>query len=408
MTYGETLYYLLEQLPMFQRVGAAAYRKDLGNITSLCDILGNPQIDLKCIHVAGTNGKGSVVHLLSSVLQEQGYKVGTFVSPHYKDYRERIKINGQYISKDYVTKFVSKHIQSFKKVDASFFEITTAMAFAYFKEKKVDFVVIETGMGGRLDSTNIIQPILSVITNISFDHQQFLGKTLAKIAKEKAGIIKRNVPVVIGETVKETKPVFIQKAKAAGSDIYFAEKKMLDFKMKMQGAYQEKNMATVLKAIEVLQKGGIKISKQSIRKGIENVSMNTSFIGRWMIISQKPMVILDSAHNEAGLRVVAKEIKQLVARTQSAQVHFVYGTVNDKDISRCLSVLPKSAKYYFCKANIPRGRNADELKQEAMKYKLKGQTYPSVKKAYKAALGNANKKDLVIVAGSVFVVAEVL
>ena len=266
MTYKETLKYLLEQLPMFQRVGAAAYREDLGNIIKLCKILGNPERDLKCIHVAGTNGKGSVTHIIASILQEQRYKVGVFVSPHYKDYRERIKINGKFISKKFVTKFVEENIKKFKTVDASFFEITTAMAFEYFKEKKVDYVVIETGMGGRLDSTNIITPVISVITNISYDHQQFLGNTLPLIAAEKAGIIKSKIPVVIGETQPETKPVFIKKAKATGSKIYFTDKLISGkgFKTDLRGDYQKKNIRTALMAVEVLNKQGISISDKAI------------------------------------------------------------------------------------------------------------------------------------------------
>ncbi len=388
---------------MFQRVGAAAYRNNLDNITRLCDILGNPQQSLKCIHVAGTNGKGSVAHIIASVLQEQGYKTGLFVSPHYKDYRERIKINGHYISQQYVTQFVEKNKEKFKEVDASFFEITTAMAFQYFKEKKVDYAVIEVGMGGRLDSTNIIEPILSIITNIAYDHTQFLGNTLAKIAGEKAGIIKRGAPVVIGETNPETKPVFIKKAKQMSAPIYFADKGT-QYSSDLKGSFQKKNIATALKAIELLQQSGIRIFEKSVQKGLKNVIQNTSFIGRWTIKQQKPLVVFDSAHNEAGIKEVVKELHQ----TKYRQLHFVYGTVNDKDIRKVLSLLPRKAIYYFCKANIPRGLNAGELCSKAIENGLKGECYYSVKAAYKAALQNASPDDMVLVSGSIFIVAELV
>lgn len=405
MTYKESLNYLLEQLPMFQRVGAAAYRVDLGNITQLLDILGDPQRELKCIHIAGTNGKGSVSHIIASVLQAQGYKVGLFVSPHYKDYRERIKINGKLISKKFVNGFVEQNMERFKTVNASFFEISTAMAFQYFKEKQVDYAVIETGMGGRLDSTNIITPLLSVITNISLDHTQFLGDTLAKIAGEKAGIIKLGVPVVIGETQEETKPVFEAKAKETKSVIVFADKeKKHKYNSDLIGPYQNKNLQTAITAIKVLQQSGVEVGEKSIKKGLKHVRENTNFIGRWMIMGKKPTIIFDSAHNEGGLQEMKKGFKNIKYKN----LHFVYGTVADKDISTILSILPKKAQYYFCKANIPRGLSAAELQEKAATYKLKGESYKSVKAAYKAALSNASTGDLVLVSGSVFVVAEVL
>ncbi len=391
---------------MFQRVGAAAYRNDLGNILQLCHILGNPQQHLKLIHVAGTNGKGSVTHIIASILQEQGYKVGVFVSPHYKDYRERIKINGQYITLPFVTRFVQQNREKFKNVNASFFEITTAMAFAYFKEKKVDYAVIETGMGGRLDSTNIITPLLSVITNISYDHTQFLGDTLPKIAGEKAGIIKQNVPVVIGETTSETKPVFVQHAKAQNAPLFFAEKKKLPATLNtgLKGGYQLKNLRTALTAVEVLQQNGIAVSPKAIRNGVKNVVENTAFIGRWMIKGRRPLIVFDSAHNEAGINTLKQELKKLPYR----QLHFVYGTVSDKDYAKVLKLLPKEAVYYFCKANIPRGLNAQELQAAAHNAGRKGNAYPTVKQAYKTALANAGNNDLVLVAGSIFIVAELL
>ena len=391
---------------MFQKVGASAYREDLHNIIKLCEILGNPQNGLQYIHVAGTNGKGSVTHIIASILQQQGYKVGVFVSPHYIDYRERIKINGKYISKKFVTRFVEENQAKFKSISASFFEITNAMAFAYFKEKKVDYVVLETGMGGRLDSTNIVTPLLSVITNISFDHQQFLGNTLPLIAGEKAGIIKPGVPVVIGETQKETKPVFIKKAKQTKSAITFAdiEKTKTNYKTDLTGSYQTKNIKTALTAINVLKHSGILISEKAIKRGLRHVTANTSFIGRWMTIKKKPLTIFDSAHNEGGLR----ELKKGIAGSQYRQLHLVYGTVGDKDISTNLSLLPKNAHYYFCNANLPRALDAVKLQEQAAKFKLKGDAYSSVSKALKNARKNASKKDLILVTGSVFVVAEAL
>lgn len=402
---------------MFQRVGAAAYRADLTNITRLCNLIGNPQNQLRCIHIAGTNGKGSVTHIIASILQEQGYKVGVFVSPHYKDYRERIKINGKYIGKKFVAKFIRQNIRRFKNINASFFEMTTALAFEYFKERKTDFAVIETGMGGRLDSTNIITPLLSVITNISYDHMQFLGNTLSLIAREKAGIIKPHIPVVIGETQRETKPVFIKKAKETGSPIYFADVKTQNIASpkkgtkkerqniaSLPGPYQHKNITTALMAIELLKKQGVKISDSSIRKGIRHLVKNTSFIGRWMILDKKPLTIADSAHNEGGLRELLKGIHNL----KYDQLHFVFGTVSDKDISKNLALLPKKATYYFCKANLPRALDEQKLQEQAQTYGLNGEAYPSVKAAFKAAIKKAGKKDLVLVAGSVFVVAEVI
>ena len=405
---------------MFQKVGASAYRKDLHNIIHLCDMLGNPQNELRFIHVAGTNGKGSVTHILASVLQEQGYKTGVFVSPHYVDYRERIKINGELISKKYVTRFIGENIEQFKTINASFFEITNAMAFAYFKEEKVDFVVLETGMGGRLDSTNIVTPVVSVITNISYDHQQFLGHTLALIAGEKAGIIKPGVPVVIGETQKETKPVFLKKAQQSGSEIFFADSRgkgsknreartgeiydQVINKTDLGGTYQAKNIRTALCTIDVLRNKGVEISDKAVGKGLKHVRKNTSFIGRWMVMSKKPWVVFDSAHNEGGL----KELKKGIARVPHKKLHFVYGTVGDKDISINLSILPKEAAYYFCNAGLPRALAADELKKQAAGFNLNGEAYPTVRKALKAAKKQAKKDDLVLVAGSVFVVAEVL
>jgi dihydrofolate synthase/folylpolyglutamate synthase len=422
MNYKEAVHYLLEQLPMFQRIGAAAYRADLGNITELCEILGNPQRETKFIHVAGTNGKGSVSHIIASILQAQGYRVGLFVSPHYRDYRERIKINGQLISRSFIAKFVTENIDRFKEVNASFFEITTVMAFQYFKEKKIDYAVMEVGMGGRLDSTNIISPLLSVITNISFDHTQFLGDTLPKIAAEKAGIIKSHTPVVIGETHQETKNIFTKTASDSEAPISFADQilKINNFisdqrgvsftlhkkkyRSDLTGEYQKKNITTAVAAIKVLQSIGVNISETALTKGLKSVKTSTYFIGRWMITGRKPMIIFDSAHNEGGIRELIAQIKKI----KSDHLHFVYGTVSDKDITHILSLLPTRATYYFCKPNIPRGKDVSDLQQEAAQHNLKGDTYTSVRKAFKAALSNAKKDDLILVSGSIFVVAEVI
>jgi dihydrofolate synthase/folylpolyglutamate synthase len=422
MKYQKAVKYLLEQLPMFQRIGAAAYRADLDNITALCDILDNPQKTLRCIHIAGTNGKGSVTHIIASILQAQGYRVGIFVSPHYRDYRERIKINSKLISRQFIARFVSENQEKFKAINASFFEITTAMGFEYFKDKKVDYAIIEVGMGGRLDSTNIITPLLSVITNISLDHTQFLGNTVAKIAGEKAGIIKAKIPVIIGESHPETKNVFIDKAMSHLAAITFADRnlKITNFKSNIKGCqftlrnkhynsdlsgdYQKKNITTALAAIKNLQTQGINITEKAIRQGLGQVNPSTYFIGRWMVMAKKPMVIFDSAHNEGGIKELVSQIKKL----QFDHLHFVYGTVADKDITSILSMLPVKATYYFCKPDIPRGKEIDDLQKEASAQKLNGNSYTSVKKAYKAAISQAQKNDLVLVSGSIFVVAELI
>ncbi len=420
--YQETLDYMFHKLPMFQRIGAAAYKADLTNITQLCNSLDNPQQKLKFIHIAGTNGKGSVTHALASILQESGLKVGVFCSPHYKDFRERIKINGKFISKDFVVKFIEKNKEVIEATESSFFEMTTALAFDYFAQKKVDMVILETGMGGRLDSTNIVTPILSVITNISFDHQQFLGDTLPKIAFEKAGIIKQNIPVVIGETHKQTSQIFKSRAAELNAKILFADKRIKLDKVKQErrgiafeyrskrmqtslhGNYQIKNIRTVLMAVEELSALGYKISMQNISKGLLEIHENTYFIGRWMILGNKPLLIADSAHNEAGL----KELEAQLKHYNFNQLHFVYGTVSDKDLSKIFPILPQKAVYYFCKPDIPRGKDASELAEEAMNYKLKGDSYLSVKSAFNSALKVAQKNDLIIVSGSIFVLAEIL
>ena len=425
MNYTQAIDYLTNQLPMFQRVGAAAYKANLHNIMQLCNLLGNPQKDLQCIHVAGTNGKGSVTHIVASVLIHAGYTVGIYTSPHYLTFRERIKIGNAFIEEDFITDFVSKHLLLFKKVDASFFEITTAMMFEYFKQKKVDYCIIETGLGGRLDSTNIIEPLLSVITNISFDHQQFLGNTLIQIATEKAGIIKKNTPVVVGERQPETEMVFMQKAKEQNATIYFSheinnatsfEEQSISgtylhtggipytYQTDLSGAYQQKNIQTALAALVVLQKHGIEISHKAFQNGLKNVCATTYFIGRWMQVKNNPKVILDSAHNEAGIRNLLAQL----AQNHFTQLHFVFGTVADKDTAPVLSQLPLNATYYFCKPNVPRGKNEMELSEAAQAFKLKGSHFTNAKAALDEALKNAAPTDLIIVTGSIFLVADIL
>ncbi len=406
MNYSQTLNYLFLQLPMFHRIGKAAYKADLNNIISLCNTLGNPQKNFKSIHIAGTNGKGSTSHLLASVLQESGYKTGLFTSPHLKDFRERIRINGKMISEKEVIFFVEKMKNNFQQIKPSFFEMTTALAFEFFAKEKVDIAVIEVGMGGRLDSTNIITPIVSVITNISCDHSQFLGDTLEKIAIEKAGIIKLKVPVIVGETQKETANVFLEKAKEKSTEIFFADKliKKHFFQTSLNGNYQQKNMKTVLQAIRILKNSGYKISEKNIFSGFLKVIENTGLMGRWQILSKSPLIICDVAHNEAGI----KEIVQQISEIPHKKLHFVFGTVKDKNHDGILKLLLKNAIYYFCSPDIPRGLNADELKVKAEKFQLKGEKYSSVINAFHSAQSHAKKDDLIFIGGSTFIVAEIL
>ncbi len=415
------------QLPMFQRVGSQAFKKDLTNIKLLCEHLGNPFEKYPCIHIAGTNGKGSTAHLISAILQEHGYKVGLYTSPHYRDFRERVKINGKYISRKYVVDFVENNKAVFEKIKPSFFEITVALAFDFFAKEKVNVAVIETGLGGRLDSTNIITPILSVITNISFDHQQFLGNTLKKIAGEKAGIIKKNIPVVIGETQEETVTVFEKKAKAKKSEIIFADKNyqvvkksenlthtnfdilkngqtfFSNQKINLHGSYQTKNIATALQAIDVLPES-FSIKKSKIASALSNLKKLTNFKGRWQVLQKDPIVLCDSAHNEGGLSLAMSQLKSLKIK----ELHFVLGMVNDKSIEKMLNFFPKEAHFYFCKPDIPRGLEVEILAQKAAELGLNGRAYSSVKNALRAAKKKAGKNDLVYVGGSTFVVAEVI
>ena len=461
MSYRETLDYLFSQLPMFHRIGAAAYKADLTNTIALCDLLGNPQNNFPSVHIAGTNGKGSVSHFLASILQEAGLKVGLFTSPHLKDFRERIRVNGKMIPKKEVTNFIQTYKHDFEKIQLSFFEMTAGLAFHYFSTQKVDIAVIEVGLGGRLDSTNVVLSKISVITNISFDHIQFLGDSLEKIALEKAGIIKPKVPIVIGETQPAIKQVFMDKANESGSEIWFADaiysigsrlsainagsvfhseechyealsdettvsgtrlsgkalyKKLVLNILKngqpfmsevispLSGNYQEKNIITVFAVCEMLNKQGFSITGDEIKKGIRNVVRNTNLKGRWQVLSRDPLTICDTGHNEGGL----KEILSQISKTQFDHLHFVFGVVNDKEIDPIMTMLPKDATYYFCKANIPRGLDADELKTKAQISGLTGLSYLSVTDALNAAKANASCDDLIFIGGSTFVVAEVV
>ncbi len=430
MNYRETIDFLYSQLPMFTRVGSAAYKTGLGNIEALCSTLGNPEQKFKSIHVAGTNGKGSSSHLLASVLMEAGYKTGLFTSPHLKDFRERIRINGKLISRSEVIRFVEKSKIQFGSLEPSFFEMNVALAFDYFARKKVDIAVIETGLGGRLDSTNVIIPELSLITNISFDHADLLGHTLELIASEKAGIIKSNVPVVVSEKQPETFEVFHLKALGMQSVIRYAEdeirwenvreefhdgrpwlmaetwwaKEKLSIQSPLAGNYQLKNLAGVLTALDRLKQQGWKISKSTVEAGIRKVIENTGLHGRWEMLSEQPRVFCDTGHNEAGVREVLKQI----AKTPHQQLYLVWGMVSDKDVSKVLSLLPKDAQYYFCKAQLPRALDAKMLQEKALENGLKGKAYTSVRKALKAAKKAAQTNDLVVVGGSTFVVAEVV
>jgi dihydrofolate synthase/folylpolyglutamate synthase len=463
MTYTETLDYLYQQLPMFSRIGSSAFKKDLTNTHALCAVLDNPQDKFPTIHVGGTNGKGSTAHMLAAILQAMGLRVGLYVSPHYRDFRERIKINGVYISKGFIQKFVSRNRSHFERIQPSFFEMTVAMAFDYFHKEQVDIAVIEVGLGGRLDSTNVIKPLVSVITNISYDHTDMLGDTLAQIAFEKAGIIKAHTPVVIGEEHPETASVFLEKAHSEQAPLVFASQNIVLEKIAtdtegvvlnsfykteklyaplfvgLTGDYQLKNIATVLETVGILQKlpsfiqlletkklnlsktntgvlgvdtvrrnplsgEGGQIWENSIRKGLGQVKTLTNFIGRWQTIGEKPTILCDSAHNEGGLRLAMKQLAAL----NFNQLHMVMGFVKDKDLSTILDLLPKEATYYFCKANIPRGLASDILKEQAAEKGLSGKAYPSVRRAFAAAKRQAAENDLVYVGGSIFVLAEVL
>lgn len=406
MTYTETLHWMFEQLPMYQRQGQSAFKKDLTNTLALAKTLGNPEQKFKSIHVAGTNGKGSVSHMLASVLQTAGYKVGLYTSPHLKDFRERIKINDEQISKANVIEFISEHKAFLEAQKLSFFEMTVGMAFDYFASQNIDIAIVEVGMGGRLDSTNIITPLLSVITNIGFDHTAFLGNTLDLIAGEKAGIIKKNIPVVIGETLPETKPVFTKKAEAENATLFFAEELNSPLpKCDLMGNYQKYNLKTCLKALEVLNTiDEYKITKAQIKKGLAEVKLNTKLRGRWEILGEAPKIIADTAHNKEGLSLVLEQVFE----EKYKDLHIVLGFVNDKDLDTILPLFPATAKYYFSKPDVPRGLEATELYYKAKAFSLYGKAFTTIDNALKAAQRDAQKEDLIYVGGSTFTVAEIL
>ena len=390
---------------MYQNVGINGYKIDLSKTLLLADYLANPQHEFKSIHVAGTNGKGSTSHMMASVLQEAGYKVGLYTSPHLQDFRERIKINGIMIPRRKVSSFVGKHQDFFKTNKLSFFEMTVGLAFDYFAQSNVDIAIIEVGLGGRLDSTNIISPELSVITNIGLDHTQFLGTTLEAIAKEKAGIIKSKIPVVIGELHPDTKKVFQQVANQKSAPITFAEKQQVSlFDCDLKGNYQVKNQQTALTALGVLISKGYKVSQTNIQRGIASVVSNTGLLGRWQVLQTLPKLVCDTAHNKEGLLFTMKQLQQ----TNQGVLHIVFGVVGDKNLDAILSLLPTSARYYFCAPNIPRALHVTTLKQKATDFNLTGTSYRSVKSALRAALKAATTNDLIYVGGSTFVVAEVV
>lgn len=406
MNYSETLDWMFGQLPMYQKQGASAYKEDLTNTILLANHLQNPEKEIKTIHVAGTNGKGSTSHFLASILQEAGYKTGLYTSPHLKDFRERIKINGEDISEDFVVDFISSNKSFFEQNQLSFFEMTVGLAFDYFRQEKVDIAIIEVGLGGRLDSTNIISPLLSVITNIGLDHIQFLGNTIEKIASEKAGIIKLKTPVVIGEYTSETKPVFENKAKETQSEIFFASELIKEtYPSVLLGDYQVQNKKTVFQAIRVLQsQKQFEISEENIKDGFWNVVKNTGLQGRWQQLGSLPKIICDTAHNKHGLEIVMKQLQ----REKFDTLHFLLGVVNDKDLDDVLPLFPKNANYYFCKPNIPRGLEALILAEKATTFGLIGKAFNSVTEAYKEAKKNASENDFIYIGGSTFVVAEIL
>jgi dihydrofolate synthase/folylpolyglutamate synthase len=404
MTYKETTEWMFAKLPMYQLQGASAFKKDLTNTLLLAEHLGNPERNIKAIHIAGTNGKGSVSNMLASILQEAGYKTGLYTSPHLKDFRERIKINGEDISEGFVTTFMNAHKPFFEANDLSFFEMTVGLALDYFVQEGVDIAIIETGMGGRLDSTNIITPLVSVITNIGLDHTLFLGDTIEKIAGEKAGIIKAGITAVIGEYTPETKQVFINKADEVGADLYFASDiQQQVYKSDLKGNYQQQNIKTALQTLSVL-KGTLTVSEANIKKGLLNVAKNTGFMGRWQQIHSNPTVICDTAHNSHGLKLVMQQVLEQKFDT----LRIVFGVVNDKDLSDILPLMPKNAIYYFCKPNIFRGLDEKKLQLAAVDFQLKGDTYNSVAAAYSAAMNEAGEKDFIYVGGSTFVIAEIL
>ena len=404
MNYSDTIEYLFSRLPMYQRKGIAAYKKNIGNIIKACEYLKNPHKKFKSIHVAGTNGKGSTSHIIASIMQEAGYNCGLYTSPHLKDFKERIRYNGKKISKNDVVDFVERNKNNFEMLNMSFFEYTVAMAFDFFQKKKVDIAIIETGLGGRLDSTNIILPEVSVITNISMDHSNLLGESLKEIAIEKAGIIKPNTPVVIGKKQDSINTIFLKIAKNLNSNIFYATELKNNTKLyhlKNVPDYHIENIKTAIATIKILNWN---INNEHIRNGIRNVNRNTNLQGRWQRLSNNPITICDTAHNEEGIKNVCDEIKKI----KFNKLHFILGTVNDKSLNNILCLLPKHAKYYFCKPNIERGLNASVLKKEAIKHGLKGEDFQSTKLAYRIANKNAKPNDMIFIGGSNFIVAEII
>lgn len=408
MDYQDTLAYLYNSVPMFQQVGSAAYKSGLENTLALDEHFGHPHRQFKTIHIAGTNGKGSCSHTIAAILQSAGYRVGLYTSPHLVDFRERIRVNGTPISKEEVVRFVEQERAFFEPLQPSFFELTTALAFKHFAESKVDVAVIEVGLGGRLDCTNIITPVLSIITNISLDHTQFLGHTLAEIAAEKAGIIKQNIPVVIGETTPETRPVFERKAQEVGAPIYFAEENAntdyqeVDYELK--GLYQQKNIRTIFTALPLLRQAGFIFSQEDVCHGCAHVTELTGLMGRWQKLQDSPTMVCDTGHNVGGMQYIARQLRQQKCR----HLHIVIGMVNDKDISGVLALLPKEAKYYFTRASVKRALPEDQLRQLAVAAGLRGDCYPDVPTAVKAALAQSTPEDFIFVGGSTFVVADLL
>jgi dihydrofolate synthase / folylpolyglutamate synthase len=424
MTYNEVLEFMFNSLPMYQRIGQAAYKADLENTIALDNHFLSPHKSYKTIHVAGTNGKGSVSHSIASVLQEAGYKTGLYTSPHLTDYRERIRVNGEKISKEFVTDFINKNHNLLQDIKPSFFEMSVALALEYFKDCKVDIAVIEVGMGGRLDSTNIINPILSIITNIGLDHTQFLGDSIEKIATEKAGIIKQNTAVIIGQTQEETKACFIAKAKSTSSMIYFADENfnaeiiqksfstarykilsssaeyIIDFEL--LGDYQKKNLPTIFQVYEFLNNNDVKISKQALIKGLSNIKEKTGLRGRWDILQFKPLIICDTGHNVDGIKEIVAQLKTF----SKNKLHMIIGFVNDKNINDVLILLPKDAEYYFTQSSVPRAMPVNQIAMLATQYNLSGTSFNNVKDAYLSAIKKANIDDVIFVGGSNFVVGD--
>ena len=395
---------MFNKLPMYQNVGDSAYKKDLSNITLICEHLNNPQNNFKSIHVGGTNGKGSCSHMLSSILQEAGYKVGLYTSPHLVDFRERVRINGEMISKDSVSEFMLHNFDFFESNNFSFFEMTVALAFNYFSFNKVDIAIIEVGMGGRLDSTNIITPILSLITNISIDHTKFLGSNISDIAREKAGIIKEKTPIVIGETQDEIKSIFIDIANTKGSEIVFADDFIYDnYDCDLQGIYQKKNIKTVLKSSEILQQNDYKINDGHIKTGLNNVSNNTGLKGRWQVIQNNPLIICDTAHNIAALKEV---ISQLI-RLEYSKLYFIVGFSDDKDLDKISKIFPENSEYYFVKPKVDRGKDSQDVKQIFQSNNRIGITQNSVNEAINQIKKTSSKDDVIFIGGSTFVVSEI-